>query len=60
MDAAVTTPRSVPPDDAEAIAAARAEFWARWRGERPSYATSRRQSAQAPAATVSPPLPRTA
>ncbi|MDH6150490.1 MULTISPECIES: AlpA family phage regulatory protein [Paraburkholderia] len=31
-----------PPDDADVLDAARAEFWARWRGELPSYAESRR------------------
>ncbi|HZZ04324.1 DUF927 domain-containing protein [Paraburkholderia sp.] len=33
------------PDDAEALDAARAEFWMRWRGELPSYAEARRQKA---------------
>lgn len=36
---------SAPPDDAEALDAARAEFWLRWRGELPSYAEARRQKA---------------
>ncbi|MBC8726467.1 hypothetical protein F6X37_34590 [Paraburkholderia sp. 31.1] len=38
---------SAPPRDAEALAAARAEFWARWRGELPSYAEARRIAARA-------------
>ncbi|CAD6551449.1 hypothetical protein ACFQ3P_30235 [Paraburkholderia sabiae] len=42
MDAADVQSQTAPPDDAEALAAARAEFWARWRGELPSYAESRR------------------
>ena len=38
--------RSAPrPDDADALDAARAEFWMRWRGELPSYAEARRQKA---------------
>jgi hypothetical protein len=32
-------------DDAEALDAARAEFWMRWRSEPPSYAEARRQKA---------------
>ncbi|MEM5344738.1 hypothetical protein [Paraburkholderia azotifigens] len=41
MDAANGQSQTAPPDDAEALAAARAEFWARWRGELPSFAESR-------------------
>ncbi|WP_162600929.1 GIY-YIG nuclease family protein [Paraburkholderia sp. C35] len=37
---------SATPDDAEALAAARAEFWARWRGELPSYAEARHLAAR--------------
>jgi len=33
-------------DDTKAIAAARTEFWMRWRGEPPCYAASRRQTAR--------------
>jgi hypothetical protein len=47
MDCATIMPQAAPPDDAEALAAARAEFWARWRGELPSYAATRRKAAQA-------------
>ncbi|WP_175152741.1 hypothetical protein [Paraburkholderia ultramafica] len=46
-----------PPDDAEAIATARAEFWMRWRGELASYGASRRQPASALAVAVSLPAP---
>ncbi|WP_147329539.1 hypothetical protein [Paraburkholderia sp. DHOC27] len=42
------------PDDAEALDAARAEFWMRWRGELPSYAEARRVSAKATQADIRP------
>lgn len=46
MDTAVGNLDGARPADAEALTAARADFWRRWRGELLSYAETRRQEAR--------------
>ncbi|MEM5293527.1 hypothetical protein VSR82_04170 [Burkholderia sp. JPY481] len=55
MDTAAIEPQTSPPDDAEALAAARAAFWTRWRGaqpnvqaRRPATLAARSEAASAP------------
>ena len=45
---------SPPPDDTDALDAARAGFWARWRGELPTCAEARRQAEQVVRADAAP------